>query len=96
MIIPQYWAESRLQHRKAGKQVTLRRFGWSDVSEEDAQKNADVRAQEAMRRVLAGEVLRRKDLKVAYNGADGIPIREEILSRHETSLLHVIPTVRNA
>jgi hypothetical protein len=87
MIIPEYWAEGRLQDRKAGKQVTLRRFGWSDVSEEDAQKNANARVQEAMQRVLAGEVLRRKDLKVAYNGADGIPIREEILSRHGDTII---------
>ncbi len=87
MIIPEYWAEGRLHHRKAGKQVTLRRFGWSDVSEEDAQKNANTRAQEAMQRVLAGEVLRRKDLKVAYNGAEGIPIREEILSRHGDTII---------
>ena len=36
MIVPQFWAEARLQHRAHRKQVTVRRFGWSDLSQEDA------------------------------------------------------------
>ncbi len=87
MIVPQYWAESRVQYRKQGRQVTVRRFGWSDISQADAQGNADTRAQEALERVLAGEKLRRREPKVPYNGAEGVPIREEIVSRHGASVV---------
>lgn len=81
MIIPKYWAEARLQHRERKRQVTLRRFGWSDVGEAEAQAHADARVREAMDRVLAGERLPRRERRVAYNGADGMPIREEIVDR---------------
>lgn len=41
---------------------------------------ADARAQEAFDRAWAGERLPPREWKVPYNGADGVPIREEILS----------------
>lgn len=87
MIVPQYWAESRTQVRKAGRQVTVRRFGWSDVSLEDAQAQADARAQDALQRILSGESLARREPKAAYNGAEGVPIREEIVSRHGDTII---------
>lgn len=82
MIVPDYWAEARKQHRSAGKQVTVRRFGWSTTSEADARAMAELRANEALQRILSGEKLDRRERKVAYNGAFGVPIREEVLSRH--------------
>lgn len=82
MIVPQYWAEGRVRHRAGGRQITVRRFGWSDSSPEAAQVAADQRAQDSLRRIVAGEKLDRAEHKVAYNGADGVPIREEIVSRH--------------
>jgi hypothetical protein len=82
MIVPDFWAEARKQHRKGNKQVTVRRFGWSDVSQADAMKMAEARVAEALARVLAGENLDRREPKTAYNGAFGVPIREEVLSRH--------------
>jgi hypothetical protein len=82
MIVPDHWAEARRQHREPGRQVTVRRFGWSTTSADDAQAMAERRAEEALRRVLAGEALRRREPKVPYNGADGVPIREEVLARH--------------
>ena len=82
MIVPQYWAESRVQHRQNGRQVTVRRFGWSDTSLADAQANADARASDALKRRLSGEGLRPREPKVPYNGAEGVPIREEIIERH--------------
>ncbi len=82
MIVPQYWAEGRVQHKRPDKQITVRRFGWSDSSEAEAQSMADGRAQEALDRILAGEKLEKREPKVAYNGAEGVPIREEIISRH--------------
>jgi hypothetical protein len=87
MIVPQYWAESRTQVRREGRQVTVRRFGWSDVSPQDAQAQADARAQEALERILSGENLRRREPKLAYNGAEGVPIREEIVSRQGETVI---------
>lgn len=81
MIVPQYWAESRQQHQGKGRKITVRRFGWSDTDQTEAQANADVRAKEALQRLISGEKLSLRDPKIPYNGAVGIPIREEIVSR---------------
>lgn len=82
MIVPQYWAEARLQHRAHRRQITVRRFGWSDESQDAAQAHADARTREALDRLMAGEALPRREHKVAYNGAEGLPIREEVVERH--------------
>src|SRR3954462_14928611 len=82
MIVPQYWGEARVRGRAKGRQVTVRRWGWSDESADLAQAHADVRAKDALERILGGEDLPRRETRVAYNGADGVPIREEIVSRH--------------
>ncbi|TVP93805.1 MAG: hypothetical protein EA381_21145 [Planctomycetaceae bacterium] len=82
MIVPDHWAEARKQHRTAGRQTTVRRFGWSMLSADDALAMAERRAEEALARIVAGETLRRHEPKVPYNGADGVPIREEVLGRH--------------
>src|SRR5262245_8719768 len=87
MIVPQFWAEARAQADQAGRTVRVRRFGWSDASPADAQANADARAAEALRRLLAGESVRRSEPKVPYNGADGLPIREEIVARHGETII---------
>lgn len=87
MIIPLHWAEARHQHRAKGKQVTVRRFGWSDLSIADAQTMAEARAEEALQRILSGEPSDRREKKVPYNGAEGVPIREEILSRHGDTII---------
>jgi hypothetical protein len=81
MLIPQFWAESRARHRSRNRQITVRRFGWSDVCAEDAQVMADDRVREALDRLVAGEKLARREPKVPYNGAEGVPIREEIVQR---------------
>ncbi|MEO5913137.1 MAG: hypothetical protein ABIS50_02815 [Luteolibacter sp.] len=87
MIVPQYWAEGRVQHRKAGKQVTVRRFGWSDASQAEAQTNADQRTEEALQNLLSGAKLPRREPKIPYNGADGVPIREEILDQRGETII---------
>ena len=87
MIVPRYWAEGRAQHRKAGKQITARRFGWSDASQAEAQTNADQRAEDALQRLLSGEKLDRREPKIPYNGADGVPIREEILDQRGETII---------
>jgi hypothetical protein len=81
MIVPQYWAEARRQRREEGRQVTVRRFGWSDVSEADAQVMADRRADEALAQAWVDKKVVRREQKVPYNGADGLPIREQIVAR---------------
>jgi hypothetical protein len=87
MIVPKFWAEGRIQDRTGGKQVTVRRFGWSDSSQADAQASADQRAREALERIRRGEKLPRREPKLPYNGADGVPIREEIVSQHGETVI---------
>lgn len=87
MIVPEFWAEGQAKHRGGGKSVTIRRFGWSDASLADAQAMADTRAAEALARQLAGEDVRPRDHKRAYNGAEGLPIREEIVARHGAAVV---------
>lgn len=82
MLIPYYWAESRIQSKSPGKQVTVKRWGWSDISQEDAQAHAEKRAAEALERIRSGETLRRRDKLEVYGTEDGVPIREEVVSRH--------------
>ena len=87
LIVPAFWAESRVRHRQGTRQITIRRFGWSDTSQAEAQAMADARAQEALQRVVRGERLVRREPKVPYNGAVGVPIREEIVERHGATVI---------
>ena len=87
MIVPRFWAEGRIQERVAGQQVTVRRFGWSDDSPLAAQAHADQRTREAYDRIVSGETLERRERKLAYNGAHGVPIREEIVERQGDSIV---------
>lgn len=82
MIIPYYWAEARLQNKSGGKQVTVRRWGWSDASQADAQALAERRAEDALQRILAGASLSRRETRDSYGTQEGVPIREEVVSRH--------------
>ena len=87
MIVPQFWAEARIRDRVGGRQVTIRRFGWSDISQTEAQRHAEDRVREALDRVRAGQAVHRRDLKRAYNGSEGVPIREEIVSRYGETVI---------
>lgn len=82
MIVPEYWAEAKLRRHLDERQVTVKRFGWSDTSQAEAQAHAEARAAEAMARIASGEAVRRTERKQAYGGGDGLPIREEIVARH--------------
>jgi len=84
MIVPQFWAEARLHQArsKERKQITVRRFGWSNTSQADAEAMAHERVKAAFDNVISGVKLNRHEPKVPYNGAEGIPIREEVLQRH--------------
>ena len=94
MLVPEFWAEASRRnspHQTHGgrrsKQVTVHRFGWSNASQADAQAMAEQRAQDALQRIVSGEVLDRREPRAGYNGADGVPIREEVLSRHGDDLV---------
>lgn len=87
MIVPDHWAESSKKYKASGKQITVHRYGWSNTSEADAQFNAHARVEDALLRILSGEKLSKREPKVAYNGADGVPIREEVLARHDEQVI---------
>ncbi len=87
MIISKFWAEGRVQHKEKGRQVTVRRLGWSQSSEAEAQSNADTRAKEALQRILTGEKLARLEKRVPYNGAEGVPICEEVVAEHGETII---------
>ncbi|MEZ6142326.1 MAG: hypothetical protein R3B84_17335 [Zavarzinella sp.] len=82
MIVPEYWAEARIQIKHQGRSITVRRFGWSDESQEAAQAHAQARAEEALEIIKAGADATRREPKVPYNGAEGVPIREEVIARY--------------
>jgi len=87
MIVPEFWAEVRRVRRRNGRQRTLRRFGWSDDSQDAAQRHAEQRIDEALRQLDAGEKVAPYDPRVAYNGADGVPIREQIVARFDDAVV---------
>ena len=87
MIVPSHWAEARTSLKVKGRSVTLRRFGWSDDSLADAQAQAELRVAEAARRAAEGQAVPRRELKLAYNGAEGVPIREEVLARYGDAVI---------
>lgn len=82
MIVPDHWAEARIQRREGGRQLTVRRFGWSESSLQEAELMARQRAEAAIQQARSGQPLLRREPKRAYNGAEGVPIREEVLERH--------------
>jgi len=81
MLVPDHWAEAKAKARDDNGQMTVRRFGWSLVSEADALAMAEARVDEALARITGGEDLARSEPKVPYNGAEGVPIREEVVER---------------
>ncbi len=99
MFIPRYWSEASHREPLAGrKRVTVRRFGWSSTSQEEADVHARRRVEVAVAALREGgpdalAAFTRRERVVAYAGADGLPIREEILAEHPA--LDVVVT-RNA
>ena len=88
MLIPKYWAQykqrfdSKTEFNKSSKQATIKRYGWSDSSQEAALAHAKERVADAHSRWLAGEDIVRRERREEYNESNGIPIREEIISEH--------------
>ncbi|GLS25353.1 hypothetical protein [Marinibactrum halimedae] len=87
MIIPLYWAEHTQTETVQGKSYTLKRYGWSNTSQEAAQDHAKQRMEEAFSQLKVNGKIHRSDPKVAYNGAEGLPIREEIIERIDDAII---------
>jgi hypothetical protein len=87
MIVPSYWAEARKQYRNGGKQITVRRFGWSELSQEEAEQMAESRTEDALQRAIAGDKIARREPRIAYNGAQSVPIREEVVARYGDAVI---------
>lgn len=83
MIVPRYWSEAKTRKIVNGRQFTIKRFGWSDISEQDAKVHAESRLAEAVSTLEKEGDVRRIDHKLTYNGAEGIPIREEVVAQHQ-------------
>ena len=82
MLVPDFWAESEVKTGLHARGPTVRRFGWSETNQADAQAMADQRVEDALAHLRAGEQVEWRDRKVPYNGAQGLPIREQVVSRH--------------
>lgn len=84
MEIPVYWAQHRIKTRGPNRRpAVITRYGWSDDSEEAARLHAERRVAEAVVDLQKGRKPTRRELKSAYMGGDGLPIREEVVSRHD-------------
>jgi hypothetical protein len=83
MIVPKYWAEAQQTAQVANGQRTIKRFGWSDDSEAMAQQHAEQRLTEALATLNTTGNVRKVDHKIAYNGADGLPIREQVIAKQD-------------
>ncbi|SLJ83903.1 hypothetical protein [Psychrobacter sp. DAB_AL43B] len=97
MLIPKYWAQDKQRFElretpnKPARQATIKRYGWSDISQSEALSHAKARVDEAHKCWLAGEDILRRERREEYNASNGIPIREQIISEHsfpESGLLN--------
>ncbi len=86
MLIPKYWAQykqrfdAKIASSSTLKQATIKRYGWSDISEADALIHAKARVDEAHKRWLEGADIVRRERVEQYNQSNAIPIREAIIS----------------
>jgi hypothetical protein len=83
IIVPKYWSESKTKRIVNGSSYTIKRFGWADTSQEEAKSHAEERLEQALKTLTEKGDVRRIDHKVSYNGAEGIPIREEVVCKHD-------------
>lgn len=95
MQIPQYWAQVRLRHETGIRHgATVLRWGWSDISQADAQSHAQQRAQQALEDVLKAPQTHHLDSdfeRMEWTGEYGLygstPIREEVLERQNGTVM---------
>ena len=91
MLIPKYWAhykqrfDAKTEFDNTKKQATIKRYGWSEVSQAEALIHAKARVIEAHKQWLAGEDILRRERAEQYNQGNGIHIREQIISEQSLS-----------
>ena len=96
MLIPKYWAQYKQRFELSetadnasddfnSKQATIKRYGWSDISQAEALAHAKARVKETHQRWLEGEDIVRRERREEYNESNGIPIREQIISKQNFS-----------
>ena len=91
MLIPKYWAQYKQRFDasatadRSSQQATIKRYGWSDISQAEALAHAKARVKEAHQRWLDGEDIVRRERREEYNESNGIPIREQIISKQNFS-----------
>lgn len=96
MIVPDYWAEAKDRFVSEDETRTVRRFGWSNENQAAAQSHADQRVADAIAAMRQGDSVLIREPKVAYNGADGLPIREEAIERYTDVTASEVVLTRNA
>lgn len=88
MEIPRYWVEAKSPATdRWRRRVTVARWGWSNESELSAQAHAQSRLNDALTRYGKDPRVRAREWMRGYDGADGIPICEEILDTRGTAIL---------
>ena len=88
MIVPDFWDEHKEKRKLPnGRQATITRFGWSEFTQKEAKDLAVKRVEEAFKQLAAGEEIERREKRVAYNGSEGVPIREEVIQYHGESVV---------
>ena len=98
MLIPKYWAHYKQRFKSPAtadnlpKQATIKRYGWSDSSTDDALHHAKARVMAAHQRWLAGADIVRRERKDDYNESSGIPIREQIVFEQTFTTDHLAST----
>jgi len=86
MQIPEFWAEVRLEGKVDERKRVVRRFGWSESSQAEAQQHAKERADAALEELRAGRKVPHRERKLAYGNA-GLPIREEVIARNGSDVV---------
>ena len=95
MQIPRYWAQARLRQETSKTHgATVQRWGWSDISQAEAEAHAQQRAQQALDDVLKAPVQRhlapdfeRMEWANEYSLFAPTPIREEILEQRGETVM---------
>ena len=95
MQIPRYWAQARLRQETSKTHgATVQRWGWSDISQAEAEAHAQQRAQQALDDVLKAPIERHLDSDFErmewaneYSLFAATPIREEVLERRGDTVM---------
>ncbi len=84
MLIPTYWAQSCLAVKHRGKDTHIWRFGWSNISQQDAENHAKARCEAALETLTRTGKIKFFDVRDNYLGLERqLPIKEQVLERFD-------------